>query len=127
MSRIKIRAYKYSDLPDVIQLFKEAVMAINSQDYKPEQIKTWTEINPDHWRLSLEKNIAVIAELDEIIVGFADMSHKGYLDRLYVHKNYQGRWISFYLFKEFEKVAREIGLSSITTDCSITAKRPIVP
>ena len=68
----------------------------------------------------LEQNIAFVAEMDSTIVGFADISHEGYLDRMYVHKDYQARWVSLHLFRAIEKAARELGLTKLTTDCSIT-------
>ena len=68
--------------------------------------------------------IVFVAEIDSTIVGFADMTREGYLDHLYVHKDYQARWVSLHLFKAIEKAARELGLAKITTDCSITAKVP---
>jgi putative acetyltransferase len=52
------------------------------------------------------------------------MRKDGYLDKLYVHKDYQGKFIAFHLLREIEKIARELGLSKITTHCSITAKIP---
>ena len=108
--RITIRPFTSADTPALIQLFKEAVNAIN--------------IDTDRFQKKLEKNIAFIAEIDSRIVGFADITHEGYLDRLYVHKDYQARWVALSLFKAIEKAARELGLTKITTDCSITAKVP---
>lgn len=133
---ITIRPFKASDLPSVIQLFKEAVAAINIRHYSPEQIAVWTDVDPIHWQSKLESMIVFVAVLrdasndapqddqDERIVGFADMTREGYLDHLYVHKDYQARWVSLHLFKAIEKAARELGLTKITTDCSITAKVP---
>ena len=122
--RITIRPFTSADTPALIQLFKEAVNAINIRHYSPEQIAVWTNIDTDRFQKKLEKNIAFIAEIDSRIVGFADITHEGYLDRLYVHKDYQARWVALYLFKAIEKAARELGLTKITTDCSITAKVP---
>ena len=124
MSTIAIRPFKSLDLPAVIQLFKEAVAAINIQHYSPEQIAVWTDIDSERWLKKLEQNIAFVAEMDSTIVGFADISHEGYLDRMYVHKDYQARWVSLHLFRAIEKAARELGLTKLTTDCSITAKVP---
>lgn len=124
MSTTSIRHYQPSDLPAIIQLFKEAVAAINIKHYTPEQIAVWTDINPIKWQSKLENMIVFVAEIDSTIVGFADMTHEGYLDHLYVHKDYQARWVSLHLFKAIEKAARELGLTKLTTDCSITAKIP---
>ena len=124
MNTLTIRHFKSSDLTAILKLFKEAVAAINIQHYTPEQIAVWTDIDTKSWLQKLEQNITFVAEIDSMIVGFADISHQGYLDRMYVHKNYQGRFISLHLFRAIEKAARELGLTKITTDCSITAKVP---
>ena len=121
---IIIRPYQSSDLPTLVELFKEAVAAINIKHYTAEQVATWTTVNLERWQTSLEKNITLVAEIDEIIVGFGDMSHEGYLDRLYVHKDYQARFVALKLFKALEQKAKELGLEKIITDCSITAKVP---
>ena len=145
MNTIKIRPFKPSDLPAIIELFKEAVATINIRHYSPEQIAVWTDIDPVRWQAKLENMIVFVAVLrdasddapsslrqeasadrqdEQRIVGFADMTREGYLDHLYVHKDYQARWVSLHLFKAIEKAARELGLTKITTDCSITAKIP---
>lgn len=124
MSTITIRPYQSSDLPAIIQLFKEAVAAINIRHYSAEQVAVWTEVDPIRWQAKLENMIVFVAEIDATIVGFADMTREGYLDHLYVHKDYQARWVSLHLFKAIEKAARELGLTKLTTDCSITAKVP---
>lgn len=121
---ITIRPFSPADTQALIQLFKEAVNTINIRHYSPEQIAAWTNIDADRFQKKLEKNITFVAEIDSRIVGFADITHEGYLDRMYVHKDYQARWVALHLFRAIEKVARELGLSKITTDCSITAKVP---
>lgn len=124
MTSIQIRHYTPADLPAIVSLFKQAVANINIQHYNQEQVAAWTTINVERWQEALAKNITFVACINDTIVGFADMTHEGYLDRLYVHKDYQGKWISLHLFKAIEKAARELDLSSITTDCSITARIP---
>ena len=49
MSTITIRSYKASDFQAVIQLFKEAVAAINIRHYSPEQIAVWTDVDRVRW------------------------------------------------------------------------------
>lgn len=126
MSTITIRLYQPSDFDAIVTLFKEAVAAINIKHYTAEQVAIWTTINVERWQASLAKNITFIAETNGIIVGFGDMTHEGYLDRLYVHKEYQARFVALKIFKALEQRARELGLEKITTDCSITAKIPAV-
>lgn len=126
MNGIIIRTFRPADTPELIDLFREAVHTINIQHYSAEQVAAWApaEIDLQQWQKSLSNNKAFVAQIDAKIVGFADMTPEGHLDRLYVHKDYQGRWISLNLFRAIEKAARQLGLAKITTDCSITAKKP---
>jgi putative acetyltransferase len=123
-NNIVIRKFISADTDKLIELFKDAVAAINIRRYTQEQVQTWTKVNSDEWQASLQNNLAYVAEINGVIVGFADLRRDGYLDRLYIHKDYQGRFIALHLLRAIEKAAREIGLKKIFTDCSITAKIP---
>jgi putative acetyltransferase len=124
MSMITIRPFESADLPAVIKLFKEAVASINIKHYSSEQIVIWTDIDSKNWEEKLVSNISLVAETDATIVGFADMTYQGYLDHMYINKDYQARWVSLKLLKAIESVARQLGLTRIITDCSITARIP---
>lgn len=50
------------------------------------------------------------------------MDNAGYLDRLYVHKDFQRRGIAAALVNELERCAKEAGISSFKTYASITAR-----
>ena len=54
-----------------------------------------------------------------IIVGFGDMDHTGYLDRLYVHKDYQNQGIATAICEALE---RNAGSGSLRVHASVTAK-----
>lgn len=55
----------------------------------------------------------------ELILGFGDIDKTGYLDRLYVHKDYQRQGIASAICDELE---RAVEVPVITTHASITAK-----
>jgi putative acetyltransferase len=124
LDAIVIRPFQAADLPIIIQLFQEAVSAINKRHYSSEQIGTWIDIDPVRWQATLSNHISFVAEINSMIVGFVDMTSDGYLDHLYIHKDYQARFVSLHLLKAVEKIARQLGLGKITTDCSVTAKVP---
>lgn len=54
-----------------------------------------------------------------IIVGFGDIDNTGYLDRLYVHKDYQNQGIAKAMC---DKLEQHNAYNEITTHASITAK-----
>lgn len=124
---MEIRRYRDDDLTHVVSLFYETVHSVNARDYSEEQLNAWAsmderESRTEHWAKSLEQNITYVAELDGSIVGFADMTLKGYLDRLFIHKDFQGRRFASALVERLETDAQRLGLSSMETDASITAR-----
>jgi len=100
-------------------LFYNTVHSVNARDYTPTQLDAWADGKPDlaAWNRSLSEHYALVAELDGVAVGFADISTDGYLDRLYVHKDYQGRGIATALCDRLEAFA-----DKVTVYASITAK-----
>lgn len=115
-----LRRYQSSDLDEIIRLFKETVKNVNSRDYTAAQIKAWTTSETDFkdWDRSLSEHYCVVAIEDGVPVGFGDISASGYLDRLYVHHQYQNLGIGTALCDELEKNID----GSIETHASITAK-----
>ena len=119
-----IREYKPDDCALLAQLFYNTVHAVNSKDYTKEQLDVWATGNIDlnEWNRSFLEHTTLIAMCDNTIVGFADMGRDGYLDRLYVHKDYQGKGIATALINELERRAKEKHVVCFETYASITAR-----
>ena len=71
------------------------------------------------WNKSFLKNYTIVAVENSIIVGFGDISEVGYLDRLYVHKDYQHMRIATQISDLLENYKL---WKKITVYASITAK-----
>ena len=71
------------------------------------------------WDASFRAHRTIVATGSSKIVGFGDMDETGYLDRLYVHKDYQGQGIASAICDELERFAAG---KTFTTHASITAK-----
>jgi putative acetyltransferase len=109
----------------VYYLFQNTIHAVNAKDYSPIQLEAWAskvkpEITP-RWH-TLSENISNLAGLENQIVGFGDLTEKGYLDRLFVHKDFQGQSIAAAIVQKLEEGANELNLEEITTAASIAAK-----
>lgn len=121
----RIREIKAEDLEAIVALFKETVYHVNAKDYTSEQLLVWAPHHIHHsdnrWK-SLLDNIAYLIEIDDMIVGFADTTVEGYLDRLFVHRDYQRQGIASQLVKKLESLLLLRGVKKITTEASITAK-----
>ena len=114
-----IRQYKNEDCDIVSKLFYETVQSVNTKDYTSEQLSVWAN-NVDSLKIRrnyLLEQYTLIAEINGEIVGFGSIDKLGYLDLLFVHKDYQKQGIATALCNELEK-----GFSVINTFASITAK-----
>ncbi len=120
---IKIRKYRASDLNEILVVFYDTVHEVCSKDYSKSQLNAWADgnINKEEWNKSFLEHYTVVVEIDNKIVGFGDINGD-YIDRLYVHKNYQNIGIATKILKSLEKYAYESGKNIITTHVSITAK-----
>lgn len=116
-----IRKYIESDVNNLANLFYDTVHHVNAEDYILEQLNVWAtgKVDLDKWNQSFLEHYTVVAIDDDRIVGFGDIDQTGYLDRLYVHKDYLKRGIATAICNELEEVVDTV---QITTHASITAK-----
>ena len=90
---MKLRKYRSFDCPEMARLFYDTIHSVNSRDYTQAQLNAWADGNVDieAWNRSFTEHETIVAVDGERIVGFGDMDGNGYLDRLYVHRDYQGQ------------------------------------
>lgn len=91
-----IRKYNQKDCKQLAALFYDTVHTVNAKDYTKEQLDAWAPQNPDltHLNKSFLKNYTVVAVIDNTITGFGNISQSGYIDMLYIHKDYQRQHIA---------------------------------
>ena len=116
-----LRPYAPSDCQALAELVHHTVHTVNAGDYTPEQLDAWSPgaVDLEGWNRSFLEHHTLVAEESGRIVGFGDMDGTGYLDRLYVHKDCQGRGIASAICEALERAADTAGL---TTHASITAR-----
>ena len=124
-SRLPIRRLTAQDIPEMRELFRATVLAVNSKDYTKEEVEDWASCGDsvEHWKELLAKN-DYIGALDGQgnIIGFSSMSAEGYLHSMFVHKDWQGKGVATLLLSEVEKMARGYGVHKICVEVSITAR-----
>ena len=93
---MKIREYRTEDCPQLARLFYDTVHSINTRDYTKEQVDAWADgrVDIDGWNTSFLEHYTLVAVDSGIVAGFGDIDAAGYLDRLYVHKDYQGMGVA---------------------------------
>lgn len=119
---MEIRRYNRDDLAEIIRLFHDTIHKVNIKDYTQEQVDVWAPetIDTEKWDMSLSVHHTFVVVKDSKIIGFGDIDDSGYLNRLYVHHDYQRQGVATLLCDTLESVVTS-GII-IRTHASITAK-----
>jgi len=119
-----IRRYQEKDCEQIEQIFYHTIHTVNVRDYNADQIAAWAPQipEPNSWNETLLKNFTIVAEKDGIIIGFGDIEYNGYVNRLFVHKEYQGKGVATAIMNELERFAFENDIKKVYTAASITAR-----
>lgn len=119
---VKICRYSHNDISEICNMFCDTVRNINKRDYMPEQIDAWAGgIDKDKWNKSLSEHYSLEVKVLGKIAAFGDIDGE-YLDRLYVHKDFQGLGYGKMILDSLEEHAIQSGYRKIRTCASITAK-----
>ncbi len=121
-----IRSYQDEDFEKVLKMHEETVRTINAKDYSSEQIEAWAtkdERDIASWRQALASSYSVVAESQGHLVGFANLFiSQGYIDRLYMHKDYQRQGIARGMYNTLEAKAIESKIALLTVEAAITSR-----
>lgn len=120
---LELRQYTPPDSHACLHLFCDTVRQVNAGDYNPHQIAAWAspDIDVDVWGNRFHGRHAYVALANAEIVGFADMTPTGYLDRLFVSAAHQRQGIATALVTQLLSVASRAAIEEVTADVSITA------
>lgn len=124
---MEIMKFTTRDIKAIVSLFYDTVHTVNAKDYSREQLEAWAALEERStkiatWKHALNQNITYVAKINNKVVGFSDLTHNGHLERLYVHKDYQGMGIASALMNQLEAEAKRRALFTMDTDTSMTAK-----
>ena len=122
---MKIRRAIVKDLAELRDLYYGTITSVNCEHYNPEQIAAWaaTADRTDSLvRKINEQYFFVVEDPSGKITGFASVDHSGYLDVLYVHKDFQRIGVASLLLTKILQTAKENGFQRLTTEAGITAR-----
>jgi putative acetyltransferase len=125
-----IREFRESDGMQIATLFYETVHTVNAQDYTEEQVNAWAprlsgseaDKRVKRFVQSLRQHISYVADKNGIVIGFADISQDGYIDYMYVHKDYQRQGVASALLRTLEAAVIPFGVQRVWANVSITAR-----
>jgi putative acetyltransferase len=116
--------YNENMLAEMMQLFYDTVHEVCARDYNEKQLERWAPHEPDViiWKQRLNNNLCKVAFINEVLVGFAELTEDAHVDTLYVHKDFQRQGIARELYNELLHLAINHQMEQLTTEASITAK-----
>lgn len=116
-----LRPYRTGDLAAIAALFYESVHTLCRGDYTTEQLDAWAtgSIDEEAWDASFRAHYTLVAEENGVLLGFADMTEDGYLDRLYVHPAHTKKGVATALVNALEAACPA---AQFTTHASMTAR-----
>lgn len=120
-----LREYQNRDLKEILNLFYDTVHTVNAKDYTKEQLDVWASGQEDceSWHRSLMEHYSVVAVESGQIIGFGDIDDTGYLDRLFVHKDYQRQGVGRAICRQLEHYLKQNpSQRRLTAYVSVTAK-----
>lgn len=112
------------DLPAMKALYRDTILTVCRKDYTQEEVNVWSSSanKEERWLDMAVNQFVLLAEIDDMLVGFGTLRDHNYIDFFYVHKDFQGMGIAGKLLDRLLQEAETYGTKLITSDISMTAK-----
>jgi len=124
MKPFLIRQASEKDLEAIANLYAGTVRNVNSKDYSKKQIDVWSASGYDleNWKKKIHEQYFLVAVTENKITGFASIARNGYIDYMYIHKDYQRCGIAKKLLEKIEEKGMEQKNKEVYAYVSTTAK-----
>ncbi|MBE2216961.1 MAG: GNAT family N-acetyltransferase [Ignavibacteria bacterium] len=121
---ITIRRAVEDDTAAITKLYSDTVRNVNARDYTPQQIDVWASSakNISRWQAAVKEQYFILAEISGKLAGFSSITPDGYLDFMYVSKDFQRCGAASALLAEIENKAHVQNNSLIYAHVSATAR-----
>jgi putative acetyltransferase len=123
---VELRAYAAGDAEATLSIFLRAVRETASAHYSADQVEAWAADSGDldSWAVARAAAHTQLAIVDGHVAGFTDLDDDGYIDMLFVDPDFGRQGIASALLGSMIALARQRGLSAVTTFASLTS-RPV--
>ncbi|MDX8403998.1 MAG: GNAT family N-acetyltransferase [Mariprofundaceae bacterium] len=121
---MNIRRYHQGEEDVLWQLLYNTVHHVNIKDYSKEQVGAWApdDWDKEQWKERLLRSRPFVVEVEDEILGFAELESSGHIDCFFCAHHWQGKGVGSMLLNAIEAEAKKLTLTYIFTEASITAK-----
>ena len=121
---VLVRRYRVGEEPALFDVYHSAIHLVASRDYSPAQIAAWAPDSLDTalWENRIRGINPFVAELNGIVVAYADLQPNGYIDHFFVSGAYPRRGLGATLMMRILEEAKRQGLNELTSEVSRTAQ-----
>jgi putative acetyltransferase len=116
-----VRRYREGDAAALCDIFFRSVRELGPAKYDAAQVRVWAPDVPDTvaWGRRMRENATFVAVHDDgAPAGWIELEANGHVEMLYCAPDAAGRGVAALLSAAAERVARERGLTRLTTDAS---------
>jgi len=121
-----IRPFRQGDEDALRQVFFSAVHDLASKDYTAEQIDAWAPVpqaaDAAPWSERIRRIRPFVAEVEDAIVGYADLQPDGTIDHFFVAGPAARMGVGSALMARIHEVASARGTASLFAEVSLTAR-----
>jgi putative acetyltransferase len=119
-----LRPYLPSDLPLIVEIFRESIAELTGDDYTPGQQAAWLAAADDEegFAARLDAALTLVASIVGEPVAFASLKEGEEIDMLYVLPSVARQGIASLLLDAIEKLAAARGSARLRVDASDSAR-----
>jgi len=122
--KLAMRPMLPADVPDLAEIFREAIADLTGDDYSEAQQEAWASAADDEEEFGqrLAGALTLVATFGGAAIGFASLADNKKIDMLYVHPAAAGQGAGAMLADALEKLAAGRGSAELTVDASDSAR-----
>ncbi len=119
-----IRNATIEDLPCLRELFLDTITHVNTLDYSVEEAQDWASCRDpiERWQKLFNEHTFWLCEFENKIAGFISINDFGFINSLFINKEFLRQGIAKKLLQTIEKYAIQNNIEELTAEASITAK-----
>jgi putative acetyltransferase len=123
-SSVCVRRFNPGEELALFKIYFSAIHLVASLDYSAEQVHAWApkKLDADLWSTRMHGINPFVAEIQNEVVGYADVQENGYIDHFFVSGCHQRHGIGRSLMEIIHAEANRLQITELTSDVSKTAQ-----